>query len=296
MRPQPAEQQRDIRAEAPAVGVHLVEHDEAAAVILEERVAVPRADQQVLEHHVVRQEDVRRALPHRLALGLFRRAVVLLHRDVGVARGVEVLRDADFLIVREGVHRVDEDRRDAALLEFRRVLDRVLQDGKQEALALAGPGAGRHGERTRVFPEQVRDRFTLVEKRPRAAGAALDGLRQPPVERQLAPRRARLERPVRLEERILREEARLVERLLEPQAQLRVARPELGDKEGAILSDRLIDDGDGMDGSHLRPPNFQHCDRIARSGAPRSRVIATGSAVSSHFRSFPRHSLLKSCR
>lgn len=46
--------------------------------------AVCRAHQQVLQHHVVGQKDVRRALTHRGTRGLIRRAVISLDPDMGM--------------------------------------------------------------------------------------------------------------------------------------------------------------------------------------------------------------------
>ena len=62
---EPPEEQRDVGAEAASVGVHLVEHHEAAAVVGEERVPVRRPHQQVLQHHVVGEQDVGRVLRSR---------------------------------------------------------------------------------------------------------------------------------------------------------------------------------------------------------------------------------------
>ena len=54
----------------------LVEDGEAAAVVRKERFTIGRPDQQVLEHHVVGQEDMRRVLPEPLPHFLLRRAVI----------------------------------------------------------------------------------------------------------------------------------------------------------------------------------------------------------------------------
>jgi len=76
-----------------AVGVDLIENDEAAAVIREDRLAVGRPHEEVLQH-VVRQQDVRRVPAQPLAVLLRRRAVVPGHGDARVARGRQVRPEA----------------------------------------------------------------------------------------------------------------------------------------------------------------------------------------------------------
>lgn len=122
--------------------MHLVEHHEAAAVVGEEGGAVRRPHQEVLQHHVVGEEDVGRVPAQRLALGLLGGAVIPGHPDVGVTGRIEVVPDAGLLVVGQGVHRVDEEGGEAAALEAGGVLDGVLDDRQEEALRLAGAGAG----------------------------------------------------------------------------------------------------------------------------------------------------------
>ncbi len=139
-------EQRDIGAQAAAICVDFVEDEELAAVVGEDALAVRRANQQVLQHHVVREQDVRRVVAEALAVLLGSGTIVAGHLDVGVPGVGEVVADPRFLVVGQGVHRVDEDRREAVLLERRGVADGVLDDGNEEALRLARARAGRdHG-------------------------------------------------------------------------------------------------------------------------------------------------------
>ena len=55
-----ANQAGNVGSESAVVGVHLVEHDVSDAVVLEDLAAV-LPHQHVLEHQVVRQQQVRRA-------------------------------------------------------------------------------------------------------------------------------------------------------------------------------------------------------------------------------------------
>ena len=140
---QAAHQQRDVGAQGAAVGVDFVEHQVAAAVVGEDAVPVGRPHQQVLQHHVVGEQDVRRVPAQRLALRLARAPVVLRHRHhTPDPCPLEILLDADELVVGQRVHRVDQDRRQPRPAVARRVLQRVLDHRQQERLGLAGAGAG----------------------------------------------------------------------------------------------------------------------------------------------------------
>ena len=59
MVPESADEERDVAPERAPVGVDLVEHEEPASVVREDVLAVRRPNQEVLEHHVVREQDVR---------------------------------------------------------------------------------------------------------------------------------------------------------------------------------------------------------------------------------------------
>jgi len=127
VRPEAPEEQGDVAAQGAPVGVDLVEDHEAAAVVLEQVVPVGRPDQEVFEHHVVGEEDVGRTLAERSPVGVFRAAVVPSHPHVRVPRLGEIGRDPLLLVGGQGVHRVDQDRRQAAALEADAILDGVLQ-------------------------------------------------------------------------------------------------------------------------------------------------------------------------
>jgi hypothetical protein len=103
---------RRSRAERSLVGVDLVEHQVAVAVVAEQ-LAVLAPGQDVLEHRVVGERRVGRGPLQAAALLLLGRA------------GVDAVRKADpsaghlqpvALVVDQGVHRVDDDRIDARLL------------------------------------------------------------------------------------------------------------------------------------------------------------------------------------
>ena len=66
--PNAADEQRDVGALAAAVRVQLVEHQEREALRRPDERLVVRAREDVLEHHVVGQQDVRRMRADLLAL------------------------------------------------------------------------------------------------------------------------------------------------------------------------------------------------------------------------------------
>jgi hypothetical protein len=112
-----AGEKRDVRSLTSAVRVELVE-DEKAEILrsLDDR-AVERPREHVFEHYVVREEDVGRRLEDRVSLLL-----ILLPRVASVAHEVRRARRADReellelaeLAVCEGVHRIDNERLNAA--------------------------------------------------------------------------------------------------------------------------------------------------------------------------------------
>ena len=78
---EPPHQQGDVAAQDAPVRVDFVQDQEPAAVVGEDGLPVGGPDQEVLQHHVVGQQDVRRALAELLAVGLGRAPVVFLHAD-----------------------------------------------------------------------------------------------------------------------------------------------------------------------------------------------------------------------
>ena len=131
---------------------------EGLGVVVAPQVLVLRAKQQVVEHLVVREQDVWWVLAHRVTVcdellaGHHHRGRVLLLADVETrcdlatrrSGVVDELGESPCLVSRQRVHRVDEDRFDAggALL-----LDARVEDRQQEALGLtrASPGRDQRG-------------------------------------------------------------------------------------------------------------------------------------------------------
>ena len=165
---EPAQQHADLLGLRPVVDVRLVEHDEppVAAVLSLEQFHVGRAEQQVLEHRVVGEQQVRRVVAHLLtAEQLVRqpwlaRVQRLVERRAlgGALRGVTgVAAESDLrrvgqqpaqpaeLVVGQRVHRIQQQRPNPGSERARRVLGGQRgQHRQQEALRLARPGAGGH--------------------------------------------------------------------------------------------------------------------------------------------------------
>ena len=116
-----AHQHRHIRALAAPVGVELVQHQETHLRHRLDEVAVDVSGQDVLGHHIVGQQDVRRVLTKPLALVLVllageqrERHRLLPRRPVsGLGPVVEELGQLLALAVGQGVHRVQDQRLDA---------------------------------------------------------------------------------------------------------------------------------------------------------------------------------------
>jgi hypothetical protein len=112
-----AGEERDIRSLASAVRVELVEDQKAEALRCLDDGTIEGSRQDVLEHHVVREQDVGRRVEDRVSLLL-----ILLTRVAPIAHEVRRARRADRqkllelaeLTVRQGVHRVDDERLDPA--------------------------------------------------------------------------------------------------------------------------------------------------------------------------------------
>ncbi|SLM96713.1 hypothetical protein FM106_12325 [Brachybacterium faecium] len=152
---QASQQHAHVGALRTVVGVELVEHQVAqrGGGSLPEGT-VGAAQQQLVEHLVVRQQHVRGAAANHLAVGDER-----VRGDdggglVGGLTGVEgggepavggvlgeQLREAPGLVVRERVHRVEDQRFDPADPGLLRA-GGVVEDGVDERLGLAGAGAG----------------------------------------------------------------------------------------------------------------------------------------------------------
>ena len=128
---EPADEAGEIRALRAIERVQFIDHEpvQGSRAIQPPKALVPGANQQVVQHLVVRQEDVRRAFQHAPtvfddALGGHTRRRIgraladeQARRDPVLQRGGSVngLRDAPRLIGRQGVHRIDQDGLDARL-------------------------------------------------------------------------------------------------------------------------------------------------------------------------------------
>ena len=150
-RHEPAQQQRDLRPLGARVGVRLVHHDEPPRPGEQRRVVRPQ--QQVLEHRVVGDEQLRRpAAEHFARDDLVRRGVGVQPAGVGLFRrrhlGVDVAAEGDRragedaaerlqLVVDQRVHRVEQERVDAGLGVF----EDGTQDRGEERERLAAAGA-----------------------------------------------------------------------------------------------------------------------------------------------------------
>ena len=201
---QPAQEHRDLGAIGAVVDVGLVERDELpvrpGVAVEEGRVGGP--EEQVFEHREVGHEDVRRALAHllaaeqfvgqpghareqgvvdvlRLAPRLLRVAHVAAERDLRV--GGEERPEPAHLVVRERVHRVEQQRPDTRLAEGARggFLQQALDRGEQDALGLARAGPCRDQEVPPV--EGLPDRGLLVPVERALLGERVGGQEAEPL-------------------------------------------------------------------------------------------------------------------
>ena len=138
-----ADQHRHVGPLAAPIGVQLVEHEEPEPLGRSHELAVLDAGEYQLQHHVIRQKHVRRVVAE-----LFSRLTSFLsrvagepHRRLTLRIGcVDELSELLVLAVGEGVHRVDDDRLDAAPGA---AAQHAVNDRHDVAKALAGTGAGR---------------------------------------------------------------------------------------------------------------------------------------------------------
>src|SRR4029453_11795339 len=199
--------------------MQLVEDQEAEpASSLDEVPALPRPGEHQLQHHVIRQHDVRRLTENPLAVlvRLLTRIPVEGHRRSALRKPVlKELAQLPELAVRQGVHRVDDDRTDALAAAL---TQDTMNDRHQIAQALARTRTG--GQHVAPPDPSSLDRLTLVpvqrEWRPQALfWTALDpedvaaALVEQAVIDQLVDRAARLEARVERKPRIRPAEAAL---------------------------------------------------------------------------------------
>ncbi len=142
---EPADQHGHVRALSPAIGMQFVEHEEPqAAAHPVEKTLILRPHKHQFAHDVVRQQDLRRLLPHLLPVGLTRVASVLGKADrerAAVARLVTLLQLGQGVELRvyQRVHRVDHEGGDA--IRGVRVADQVVDDRQKIRQAFARAGA-----------------------------------------------------------------------------------------------------------------------------------------------------------
>ena len=213
-----ADEHRDVRALAAPVGVQLVEDEELEALGGPHQLTVLAAREQQLQHHVVRQEDVRRIVANRLADGapfLPRIACEAHRRPAFRVALVEKLPELLGLAVGEGVHGVDDDGPDALAGP---VPKHVVHDRHDVGEALAGAGAG--GQHAGASLGHLEDRLALVAVEVERLSAVVRvGLADPedaraflvehPFRDQIVDRAAGAERRVQLEERFRPEPLRI---------------------------------------------------------------------------------------
>ena len=143
-------------------------------------VALLRPEQHVVQHLVVGQQDIGRIADQRLARvdDFGRRHLVgrVLGALVGVNANAQASQrrrlddersDAPGLVGGERVHRIDDDRLDAALPLG---ADAGVEDRVEEALGLAGPGSGRDDAGSRPFAREPAERLFLVAVGPETEG------------------------------------------------------------------------------------------------------------------------------
>ncbi len=251
--------------------MRLVQHDEAPvpAVRPLEQVHVRGAQQQVLQHRVVGQQQVRRAVAHlgsgeqlvrepglaRVqgleqggALGGPLRCLpgVPAERDLGCAR--EHLPQPAHLVVGQGVHRVQQQRPDPWTQRPGVPLpDELGEDRQQEALRLARPGPGRDDEVAARGGFADR-RFLVRVQRPvqRQRGPAEPGepAGQDTVGDQPPQAGARRVRRCRLEQRPLGQQRAGVDRVPQRPRELRVAHRQQRPQVAAVRQAEVLGGGD----------------------------------------------------
>ena len=162
----PAHEQRHVRTLTAAVGVQLVQDEEAKPRAVADDPAVdlllPR--HQEFEHHEVGKKDVRGLVRNLLPLAPVLLPRVAGERDRPVSRHlVDELGELVHLRVRERVHRVDDDGVRAPLRARAPSLQHVADDGDEEAERLSGSRAGRHHEALALCGEGDGLLLVLVE-------------------------------------------------------------------------------------------------------------------------------------
>ena len=138
-----SDEHRDVGALTPAIGMQLVEHEEPEPLGCSHQLAVFASREQQLQHHVVREQDVRRIAPNRLAGLSPLLPGIASESNEGLAlrvASVDELPELLALAVGQRVHRIDDDGLDAAT---RTAPEHVVHDRHDVGEALAGTGPGR---------------------------------------------------------------------------------------------------------------------------------------------------------
>ena len=206
-----ADEHRDVGALAAAIGVQLVEHEKPEPLGGSHQLAVLASGEQQLQHHVVREQDVRRIASDRLARRSSFLPGVPSKANEGLAlrvAPVDELAELLVLAVGQRVHRVDDDGLNAAAGT---APEHVIHDRHDVGEALAGAGAGRQYVGLALLRLENRLALVLMQEELLAAvvGVGLvdpEDLRAFPVEYsqldQFIDRAAGPERRVELEERL----------------------------------------------------------------------------------------------
>ena len=173
--PQPPQQQRHVRALRAVIRVELIEHHIPQRIgRLRHHLLLSRAQQQLVEHLVVGEQNVRWILLHRGARldnpmlrdristgGLRIRLAGVLARP-NRQRGLRnELRQTRGLVIGQRVHRVQDNRLDTRLARLG-MGQTVVDDGVEERLRLTGTRTRNHQRRLGRFTCQTPERIRLV--------------------------------------------------------------------------------------------------------------------------------------
>gem|GEM_PF-5139442 len=313
---QAAQQHRQFGGLGPVVDVRLVQGDEppVPGVLALEQVEVGGAQQQVLQHRVVGEQQVRRPAPHLLAADelVGQRVALAVQAVVGVeglpvavlglagvaAEGDVRAAGEQFpqpfeLVVGERVHRVQQQRAHARPeLAAPVLLLQLVEDGQQEALGLARPGAGGHHQV--ASGAGLADRLLLVQVEgavqvDRGAAGRGEGGRQHAFGDQLARGGAGPVGRGGLQQRPLGQQRAAADLLLQGVGESAVAQRQQGAQVAAVAVTDQGADADGVQGgghavgslnSRARSVPARVSSARTRSTAARSGAAAASSAHS----------------
>lgn len=140
------DEHRHVRALPPAICVQLVKDEELKPLAVLHHLTILRvAREDEVEHHVVRQKDVRRVLADSLAIFLALLTRVAADRDRLGPFGIvaEKLTHLLALAVCKRIHRIDDDGTSSGRRVRLLLLDDAVDDRDEEAERLARPRARR---------------------------------------------------------------------------------------------------------------------------------------------------------